>query len=243
MMKGLFKQYGIPIGVVLIFLLFGSIVYVLASLGKAYQSNIGEYAPPTIKNQEVSGKTKKNVKKITLSRPGDTGCIELTPDGAVRIYSTCGATIIDAKRLVNISNLYRLFDKVTDLSASDNQTKGTGTVYEIRVETDTGTEVYYVTLENSSSDTSGLTILVGQVLGDVPTPSPQLPAITPTTAVSPTSTRTPTPGSSPTPVSPTPTPLAPTGQPFSCDFSDSDSQGNPYRISNTVCTSGPTPGP
>lgn len=242
-MKSFIKTYGIPIGVFSFFLLFIGIVYVVSSLGKAYQSNITKYAPPVIKDQEISRKIRKIVKKIILTRAGDTGCIELSADGAVRIYSTCGSTIVDAKRLFNAANMRRLFDKVADLSISDNQMKGTGSVYEVRVETDTGTEVYYVTLEDFSTDTTGLTKLVDQVLGDVPTPTPETPGSTPTSALSPTRTRTPTLGPSPTALPPTPTPPIPTGAPFTCDFTDQGGPDKPYRISNTVCTSGPTPAP
>lgn len=239
-MKSFIKQYGIVVGIAFFFILFIVIMYVLSGLARAYRSNIVQYAPPSVKNREVSIKEKKNIKKITLRREGDVQCTELTPDGAVRTYSRCGSSIIDAKRVFNAANIYRLFDKISELVEGNYQRKGEGTVYEILVETGTGTEVYYITLEDGGSDTGGLTTIVTNVLGDVPTPTPYVAGEIPTITRTPSPTRTVTPGASPTPIQsgPTPTPSASAEQPFMCDFSE-NTQSKPTRISGVACTSQP----
>lgn len=163
----------------------------------------------------------------------------LSPDGSLRQYSVCEKILSGGQRISNSQALWRFFDRLSELTEDQYQTKGSGNVYVLTIETDTGTETYYVSLDGTGSTPvpGDLAILVDQILGDIPQPSVTGTAITATVSQSPVPSRTPTPLPPGVP-SPTPTPQASAQQPFTCDFAEG-SGTKPARISGVACTSQP----
>lgn len=238
-MVQLTKRSSIYGAVILLVLILVVIALLFIRFGRAYESNISTFIPPVVREQDISTRTKKTVKRVTLKEEGKEECLVLTPDGAVRQYSVCEKTLSGGQRISNSQALWRFFDRLSELTEDQYQTKGSGNVYVLTVETDTGTETYYVSLDGTGSTPvpGDLATLVDQILGDIPQPSPTGTAITATVAQSPVPSRTPTPLPPGVP-SPTPTPQASAQQPFTCDFAEG-SGTRPARISGVACTSEP----
>lgn len=226
-------------GVLLLVLLIT--VVVVFGIGKAYKgglTNILNQPPPP----ESASIKKKEIKRITIKKNGEAGCLELTPDGVVRVYSVCGEELDQASRLTDPKNILKLFNLLSERELSKALKKGK-VVYQLVVETDSGSEIYYVTSEGDNGEDE-IIKTVEQIQGDIPhnSPSPH------------TNPATPPPGSS---SYPTTTPFAsgvviPSASPgtggqltfpFVCDFSDSGGTHKPYRVSGVVCTTEPSPVP
>lgn len=187
------------------------------------------------------------VRRVRIKNQKDEkGCIEVNPDGAVVVYSDCEAkTILSAERELDTKFIRRLFEHYA-LADLDEESRVMKSGYVVIVETDEGVSTYYVAdagdiRGKSGGATETISEIIANIIEDAPMPTP--------TAVSVTQTVTPTVAvggviSTPTVVvnsSPTPNPTH-EPQPFSCDFSESDPK-KPYRVSQVVCTSEPTPAP
>ena len=217
----------------------------LMGFGKAYQAGL------TALNQkpaeEAALQKKKEVKKITIKKNGKAGCMEVTPNGIVRVYSECGGNLESASRLPDAKNILKLFRLVTENDLSKYNRLGDGEVYELTIETSEGSEkVYVVSGGNNPSPIGEIIQTIQNIQGDLPAATPSA-ASTSTPTSPPGSSPFPTPQSSSDGVYPAASPESGTGgsnpQPFVCGFSDSGSGTKPYRISNIVCSDEPSPAP
>lgn len=230
-------------GVFFVFIL-AVVIGTIFGIGGVYKERIASFINPK-EPEKMTIFKKKTVKKITIKKGTDRGCMEITPDGAVRVYSVCGQTLSLASRIPNPNHILQLFKLVTEENLDLYTQKSTGAVYQLIIETDTGTQTVYLVLSESGEGV-GQTIIstIQLITNDVPKPS-STPGPTPSpapTVANESSTLAPT-GSL---FIPTPTPTTGASgqvQTFTCGFSESGDKKKPYNISNIVCSTEPSPAP
>lgn len=219
----------------------GVTALVILGLGRAYKGGLDRFTNTQTPEEIILTKTKK-IKSISIRKQNQSGCIHVTPDGIVRVYETCDETLDEAHRLNDPRNILKLFKLVQEGKLSTYQ-QGDGEVYVITVETDEGTQQYYIVVNEGTPGGSGEIIdTVEDIEEDIPNPSPSNGSSTSASTVPGSSTvLTPSPslppGSSPLP---SPSPSIP---PFECDFSDSRTGPKPYNVSNIICSTEPSSPP
>ena len=216
-------------------------VFLVYKFGGAYRQSLRNVGGPQ-STQEVTLKKKKQIRKITVQKSNDTSCIEVTPDGVVRVFAVCGGDLTQASRPTNLQNIFKLFKLVSEQDLAKYKQSGNH-VYQITVETDTGSETYYLASDGGGG--SAIIDTITKIGGDIPpsgSPSPTPPSVSPNPGSSPTASASPLAGSSPE-ASVSPGTGGGGGNPFACDFSEGGGGGKPYRVSNIVCTSEPSPVP
>lgn len=238
---------GIPLYVaVVIFIgVLAVITVVVFALGKVYQGGLSRLSGESDPN-EYALRKKKQIRKITLQKGDEQGCYEIMPDGVVRVYAECGGELTQAARYQDPKYILQLFQLASAYDLAKYRNSGAGQIYTLTIETDEGTEIITIVLNDQNSDEINEVIdTIDTILEDLPNPTP-----TPTGG-SPQPSPTLLPGQSPlpSPTAPgsTPQPSASgTGgvelTPFSCNFAEDSVSGKPYRVSNIVCTEEPQPG-
>lgn len=222
------------------------LVLVVFWFGKKYRSNISSYENPNIQSN-INLEKATDITSITFQKEGEPGCIEVTPDGQVKIFTTCGKDLETAYRTTNNRNINRLFELIKSGKLSTVKFDG---AMELSVNTNKGRITYYIKPSDTSNNGNPnskpiddqIIIIIDTIIDDKPENTP-----TPTNVpdVSPTDTY-----SSPTPSqyiyfynTATPTPREETEQQiensFVCDFTTTDGSKKPYRVSNVVCTNEP----
>lgn len=223
-----------------------TVIVYLINMGRSYRSGLENWENDDPLTEAEIIETRK-IKRVTLQKDGDSGCVEVAPDGAVRIYKECGQDAENAFRSTEARQLRQILRIVSSGKLSTTYVEG---AYKLTVEYNDKTVTYYIPPGNSVPGGGGdigdkLIDIIDDVVDDAPTPSPTIyiaNTITPTPIV--------IPGESPTPTvwmsnpSPTPTPVSGdvTPVPFTCDFTDQYDK-KPYRVSSVVCTSEPTVNP
>lgn len=210
-------------------------------LGKAYKQSLGIVPEVEISNQKIV--TQKVIKKITIQDLGNAECLEITPDGAVRAYDTCGGQLTRAGRMTSLRDISTLIRLVSENNLSTLSHKQDGSGIEIIIESDQGIEYLYLPTESQTSGDLVSLILatITQIKGDVPPVIfTETPKVSPSIVIM---TSTPTPTSLPSGV-PTPTPTIAQGgstgtDSFTCDFTESNGKKKPVTISNIVCSTDP----
>lgn len=238
------------IGVVFLLVVLGTVI-VTGQFGNALGMRFNSITPP-INTDPVSGREKKQIKRVTLQNDDDTKCIQVTPDGIIRVFETCEGEATNAARSQENKIVQELFKRIEETTfTSQYRRRPNGKSIIVTVETEQGTEVLYLPV-SSGGNGSGLDNQIQQIVETIdkitdivtlPTPTPQI-TDTPTPTLPPGVTSTPTPTTTVTGPTPTDTPV-PTGtiapQPFTCGFTETNGP-KPYNISNYVCTTEPTPG-
>lgn len=244
-------------GIALIFLVLG-IAFILTRIGSAYKTNLDRFTeqrnPSSVTHME-----KEQIRKITLQRNGDPGCMEVSPDGVVRLYSVCGTELSDARRITDPKYILALYKKVAESAfvfiTQEESAACQG--YIMTVQTDSGLRL--VCLNNSSSGQSGgssggsggsggggiddIIETIEKIIEDIPpTPTPTGYMTNPTPTIDIYTSPTPTTEIVP-PWEMTPTPPMIILQPFTCDFTDLLGKKKPFNVSNIICSSQPTPAP
>ncbi len=234
----MFKKNTLIVTALLLVSILGIIVLVLIGIGRAYRggiSNVAETLP-----QQYKLEKKKEVRRITIKASDEAGCIEVTPDGIVRVYAQCGGALQSAIRLTDTKSLLQLFRLVSENDLTKLK-KGKGKVYQLTIETDSGTQTITIV---GGGDGTPIIQTIETIINNLPTtsPSPAASGITPSPTIIP-GVPTPTPGTGGDASSdPSPSPdAAVTPNPFTCNFSESGGT-KPVRVSNVVCTSEPLPG-
>lgn len=230
------------VALILFVLVFAGAILGVRQFGAAIQSRLESLAPAQ-SSQTVTDKPSKRVRRITvLDELG--GCIEVTPDGAVRVYKECGTELDNAYRPQDPKYILELFQKVRTLNTSKYSTvPSEGTYITLVVETDQGTETIYIPGSGSGGSPEDIIKTIDNIIEEIPPP-------TPTPTIVPSATPSLTPSASPSPTQPgstwTPTPTTtgapsgPPGDPFTCVFEE-DGTNKPYRVSNVVCSTEPIP--
>lgn len=210
-------------------------------IGKIYKSRLDEISG---RNQPPEYKLKKNVeiRKVTMKKKGDSGCLEITPDAVVRKYSDCGNTLETANRLINPKNIFKLWKLLTEADLEKITGQDKGDVFELTIYTDSGTKTVYVLLEEDTPDELMEIIdTINDIIADIPLSTPSPETILPN----------PVSGSSPAPSSSTiiyviqpsssPVQNPDNTQTFTCDFIEAGSKKKPANVSNVICSSDPVP--
>jgi len=251
-----------------IIILFGIITIVifiywlLKIISLRYRQEI-EYIESQPEINKIHHVEKEKVTKIRINKSNEAECVEMSPDGIVRIYKVCGEVLDNAVRQEDVRYISRLFKQVseTDFQYLVNFEICSGYMLYIYQ----GSSVKKVCLDMNngfSTEIGGATNesynrVIVNIINDIiqtidliydtiPSPTSQTTpvlSLTPTNEPSPTQTD---PYSSPTPIfdiSPTPTPVGYERPPFSCDFVSQSGNKRPYMISEVVCSSEPTPMP
>jgi len=223
-------------------LVFVFIVVFSQQFGSMYKKGLESILPPPPEAPQT--REKKHIRKITvIDRNG--GCMEMTSDGVVRSYATCGGDLTDANRLADPKNLLKLFEYASQVDPSKYQQKGDH-VITLVIETDTGTETLYIPVSGPGGTPDPIAQVIDLITRDLPqaTPTPNGPSITPTPTligaqVVPTDTPMPTllPWITPSPT------LMPVDQGFLCSFGQANANKRPYNVSNYICATEPSPHP
>ncbi|RJR15443.1 hypothetical protein C4579_02275 [Candidatus Microgenomates bacterium] len=225
--RSLFLIAGVLILLVII------VVFVAIKLGGAYRSGLSGIEQPQSAPLNIR-KTKK-IQKITIQAPDLEGCIEVTPDGVVRVYSVCEETLEQVSRPRDSKYILDLYRRLSylDLDTYVTPDLSSGIAYTLHIQTDSGTYTIIITYDDEEG-----TEQIDNLIETIPDPSPTPQASVPGTSPSPSSP----PGTSPSPqasgTSPSPSPQASGDNPFICDYAQSE-PGKPYRVSNIVCTDEP----
>src|SRR3989344_9094467 len=119
----------------LILILIGIGVFIYG-FGTAYRRGLATLIQPP--PEALTLKKKKVVSRITVKKSGESGCIEMTPDGIVRVYENCEGELESAYRLVDPKNILKLFKLVSERNLATSPKPGQ-VVYELTLETDEGT--------------------------------------------------------------------------------------------------------
>lgn len=230
------------LALVLFICVFGGAIIAVNRFGSAIESRLGQIIPvPTSGN--ISDTPSKKVRRITVMDETG-GCIEVTPDGAVRVYKVCGDELDTAYRPQDPKYILELFTKVKALNTKKYMTKPvTGEYITLVIETDQGTETIYLPgTDQSGGSPDDIIHTIDNIVDDIPPPTPTptlLPSATPSHSPSVSPTASPTNALTGTPT-PTGLPQGPEGDPFTCVFDDNGT-GKPYRVSNVVCSTEPIP--
>jgi len=238
----------LAIGVfILIFLL---IFFVLRRFGTQY--NQGLTSLTQTNNQNVGVRKSRLVRKVTIFQDENTAsCLEVTPDGVVRSFETCGGEPTDINRLSNPKNIFELIRVASQIDVSLYMEKPTVPFVTLVIESDEGSVTVYIPTGGSGGSggggDGGVGDIIDNIIGDLPqptaTPGPFVPTPTPTMGgVSFTPTPSPLISSTPGP-SPTPSPTPEVDNPFLCGFSEGSTGVKPLNVSNYICSTEPSPPP
>lgn len=232
------------IAAIVLAIVVGIVIVTVFGIGRLYQNRLS-FVDDELPREELVLLEKPDIRRITIRQPVKNECIEVTPDGVVRVYQTCGGELDSANRPTDPRNILKLFRQLSEQDWSKFMSKGNGDVYELTIETDTGTQVLYIPVGQDNPASTVIIDTIHDIEEDIPVASPPLPPTSPG-APQPTPSVSPRvsvfPGSSPLPSS---TPGTSTGgnQGFACDFNDGGTGPKPYRVSNVVCTTDPSPLP
>ncbi len=184
----------------------------------------------------------KKIKKVTFQKRNTSSCIEVIPDGIVRIYTVCGEELDSAYRLDQNRNINKLFKTLQEKDFKSKRFSDTDEVYQVTLETETGTEIFYIVI-GSDDEGEELLEIIEDIQEDIPRPSPSWKG--PSTSgdgSSPFPSTAPSVGQNPS-ASPSPTPTSGPVLTFTCEFTESGGSKRPYNVSNVICTSEPSPAP
>lgn len=230
------KRLGILVALLLVGIV-ALIVLLLTRIGSGYQKSISSVEQ--IKSTApVNYRTVKNVRKVTVHNQKGNGCMEITPDGIVRKYSVCGEKLETADRLRDPKNIIKLFRKISERDWAVITPPVSANIMKLTFENEDGTKGDYYVIIDDPDDTD-ITDVIDDITEDIP---PQASSPTP----SPVPSNPPIPGvtNSPSPTQyippwvPTPTTQPIGDQPFLCGYTQ---DGKPTNISNTMCSTLPTP--
>lgn len=244
-MRDLFKGKNVILMGMILVLVIAGIGLTVWRIGQAYRLGISSFEAKKT-TEELTLKKKKIISKITIKRQGEENCIEVTPDGIVRVYRECGTQELEsANRLTNPKSVLKLFKLVSETDLSKLDTSGEGELYQLILETDEGTEVVYIVFSDDSPPVIEEIIeTIENVEEEIPDPTP-IPNPSASMQLFPSGGATSPPQASGVVVSPSPSATPGTGGsqevPFNCDYQET-SQNKPVNVSNTICTSEPVPG-
>jgi len=212
------------------------IILMITRIGNSYEQRIDTLEKPQSKTN-MNIRTVKIVRKVTVHDENGQGCTEITQDGVVRKYSICGQQLETADRLKNPKNITKLFRKISERDWLEVSPSPSSRIVRVTFETDEGNQTYYLIIEDD--DDQEIIDVLDDIEDDIP---PSFP--TPTGILQPTVAPSVNPLISPTPTqyippwAPTPTTQQSAQQPFLCGYTE---DGKPTNISNTLCSTEPTP--
>jgi len=251
------------VGVIFIIVLC-LIIVTLVRIGGAYKSGLNRFSMDE-KISDVTHTERQKIRKITIKNASDPGCMEVTPDGIIRVFTVCQEELSGAQRVTDTRFILRLYKKMaeTDLTKLPDATNSTCSGYTMILETDTETKSVCLQNTTEGSNNSGgnsgtggsggggtnggdigeIITIINQVIDNIPptpTPTPVVisPTVVPGTSISSTPTEIVLPSWGVTPM-----PTSAVTLPFTCSYTDARGKKRPYTISNIICSTEPSPGP
>lgn len=219
----------------IIFVITVVIVSIIAiGIGRGYRGSLTAVSAPKKADDATLGK-KKNIKRIMIKKSEGEECIEVTPDGVVRVYATCGGELISSQRPADPKYILDLMRLAAETDPSKLPTDQTGAYYDITIETDSGSQT--VRVYTSGGGGSEIINTINNVINTLTNPSPT-PGSSPVLDATPFSTPIPVSTPVPTP-EPGASPEIGEEKPFTCNFNPDGTAKKPYRVSNVVCTDTP----
>jgi hypothetical protein len=250
-----FKGKTLGIAGIVLFLVLCILGVVLFNIGGIYKNRLALFSQEQ-STAPVTHIEKAKIRKISLQKNGDNGCMEVTPEGVVRLYAACGKELSDARRITDTKYILRLYKQVSEMDSTTFTPIAPVACdgYVLTLDTDQGIKTACVSgsTQGSGGTTGGnggsggggdIIETITLITEDIP------PTLTPTRSpLDPTPTPDGTQTPSPTPVAypswgSTPTPTPATVQPFTCDFTDSQGKKKPYTVSNIICSTEPVSSP
>lgn len=231
-------------------------VIVVIGIGKSYRLGLSRYAQDNGPGQ-VTHNVREKIRKIKFQKGDAEGCIEVTPDGAVRIYKTCGQEeLTDAYRETDTRNILRLFKQASETDFSEIKTADSCGTYLLTITTESSTKTFCLSDIGSGNGSNGqsggeeqvISDIIGTIdtiISDIPVPTPTViqPSTSPTDYIFPDISPTIIPSQTDYPwITPEITPTGEPDKPFTCDFYDALGSKKPYRVSSVVCSTVPQPG-
>jgi hypothetical protein len=226
------------------------LIFFLVKFGSIYKSGLTNLVDQNKATEYTLRKT-KIIKKITTLNNQDKSCIEITPEGIVRIYEVCGEKLTSANRLKDPKNIIRLVNIISSTEISNPGNTCLETQYEILIETDTGQEKICFDMENGriqDGSNKGLIEDINQIIRDIVADMPDNSSV-PSNTVFPNSSSnsyylpTPEPSNGSIITSPLPSGSIQNLNPFTCEFSTNSGKRKPMNISNIICSNDPSPAP
>ena len=229
------------INIIIIFIvIFIIVTLVIIKIGGAYKSGLLSIFPDKNSSELTSTKISK-VKKITL-KDNLQNCIEVTSDGAVRVYKDCGKELTTAGRVADQTNILKLIKLLSQKDLSQYLTRKSNTDYELTVETDDQTITIYLPNDPGSPGQEIIDI-IKDIENNLNSPSPFASSITvPNPSGYTYPSIVPSSGIFGSPY-PSPTDQTTVAKPFVCDFTESGGGKKPVNVSNIICTSDQSPAP
>jgi hypothetical protein len=218
------------------------IIVVIFKFGLAYKGGLENLSDSSQNKNEFELSKKKPVKKITFKNQDDGGCIEVTPEGIVRVYIDCNKELGSAARLNDPSNILKLIKLVSETDWEKYKKKISGGYYEIDIETESGITTIYLP-DGGSGNTDEIEKIIDDIKKDIPNESP-LPTNIPA-SLSPYVSSWPSilPSGETIFMSPGPSPSGIIINPFICPFAESGGKKKPVNVSNIICSNDPSPAP
>jgi hypothetical protein len=240
-MQNIIKNRAIII-VGLIFLVIIIItIFLIIQFGKVYKGGLESIS--TNNQNEIQMTKKKPIKKIILKNVNDTGCVEVTSEGIVRVYDECDKDLKQAARLTDSKNILKLIKLVSETDWEKYIHKGLGNFYEIVIETENGIQTIYIPIDDSNGVVDEIIKTVDEVKNDIPGQSP-IPSINLSSIL---------PNVSSDPIvlpsgweefgSPQPSSDTIVQQPFVCPFIEQGGKKKPVNVSNIICSADPSQAP
>lgn len=233
------RQTIIIIGGALLLVISFVLFVLLRGIGTSYEE--GLTILPTIAPPAQTREAKK-IRRVLIQRDDSEGCMEVTNEGVVRTFDTCGEELTTVSRPTDPKFILRLLQVLSQIDTTKYRVRPSGPSLRLVIETDNGTEIVYVPVTEEQGSISDIIESIEEDIPEptatpvaTPLPSPTLPGTTsiPTPSPSPTLI----PGITPTPTSSVSIP------PFTCDFDYGQGPRRPYNVSSILCTTEPSPVP
>lgn len=237
------------VGGLFLFVLTGTVIFA-GRFGEVLGGRFNRVEQPRL-DQVITTREKRTIRKITIDKEDNTGCIEVTPDGVIRVFAICDGEATNAARPQDYRAIQELFKTVSETNFVQYGQKRKNSI-KVIIETDQGTQTVYLPLDILNGNQQGTAAQIQQIITIIDTIIKEITQPTPTTTIVPSPSPSLPPGVTATP-SPlnssgiptatpllTPTPTGPPKDPFTCIFQDS-SGTKPYRVSGVVCSSEPQP--
>jgi hypothetical protein len=236
----------VVLAIVVCIFIFLLIFLVLRNFGSQY--NQGLTSLTQTNNQNIGVRKSRLVRRVTIFQDENTtSCLEVTPDGVVRSYDTCGGTPTDVNRLSNPKNIFELIRIASQIDTSLYTEKPKVPFITLVIESDEGKVTVYIPTGDGGGGGGGIGDIIDLITGDLPEPTatlgPFVPTPTPTMGgVSFTPTPSPLISATFAP-SPTSAPTPEVDNPFLCGFSEGSTGVKPLNVSNYICSTQPSPPP
>src|SRR4030042_3500660 len=173
----------ILIGLIFIGLFIISLL-VLNRIGISYRFGLSRFSDSGVP-KEINRISKAKINRIRLKSDKDAGCIEVTPDGVVRVFEVCEAELSQVNRMGDTREILQLFKQISEVDLSKIKDAQTCDTYLLTVSTDSSTRTICLTdissIYTQSGETGGgvggkivseIIQTIEKIIAEIPIPTP-----------------------------------------------------------------------